>query len=156
MRRSRLTKPLATFEVQAERRTLLVFRVVVWDDRTQLNLARAKARRSAGQNRDGVSADAFTYVYYRRHVDDRVLGEIHLSRQDLTLENIAHECVHAAIALALWFRHCSVVKTKEQEGLSIRDIVVEEAIAYPAGYMTELIVAALAGQGFRLQSQHVK
>lgn len=140
-----MIKPFLSFTIIADTSTHLRFRVVVWRTFNELQAARQRARNLAKLKPDGIKCDGFLHRSNRRDLNEIVLGEIHFAKTHLTVNTIAHEATHAAIALATWCRPryrggSSEKQENDERDLCITENTVEEAICYPTGHMTEGII----------------
>lgn len=149
-------KPLHEFSIQADKGTHLKVAVKVWRYFGQLQEERTRLRTLHKQKYDFQLCDGFTWVKNKRHCDDLVVAEIHLCKSKLTVDTIAHECVHAAVVLVAWFRPCSRAGDEQRHEANERDLcitehVIDEGLAYPVGHLTEGIIWNLRKQKFKIK-----
>lgn len=147
-------KPFHSFTIQADNSTYLRYRVVVWKNYLQLQLSRRRVEKITRDKRPHQNCDGFCHKFQQRHQNDLVIGEIHFSKDRLSLNTIAHEAVHAAVNLAAWERLASSDKDKKEDNerdLCVTERIVDEAIAYPTGYITEGIVLEFRRKKFKVK-----
>lgn len=129
--------PRLEFTIGANRNTHLGFKVIVWRTYGQLQSARDKVR---AKGEIPHLCDGFCHRVHNRHCNDRCIGEIHLSADRLTVETIAHECLHAAIGYAEWIRPADDKASEDSRDLVATSDAVEELLAYSTGFMTEGVI----------------
>lgn len=147
-------KPFHSFTIQADDSTYLRYRVIVWRNYSQLQVARRRAAKISKDKRAHQDCDGFCHKFQHRHQNDLVIGAIHFCKEKLSLNTIAHEAVHAAVNLAAWERLSSRDKGKKEDNerdLCVTERIIDEAIAYSTGYITEGIVLELRRQKFKIK-----
>lgn len=131
-------KPAHEFTISADNNTHLRFVVKVWGTYAKLQAARKIAAKKTKTNL--MVCDGFCHRFNNKSCFDLDLGEIHLCSRKLSVNTIAHECLHAAVGLAQHLRPADDDHTPDSRDLCAGNRTIEEALAYPTGYMTEGIV----------------
>lgn len=147
-------KPFLEFTIQADRNTYLIWRVKVWRTYSQLQFARSGARRASKIKRDYNECDGFTHKFHERNSHDLCIGEIHFAKTHLTVEVIAHEAVHAATHLCMIFRprsHDPGKRDSNERDCCITETVIDEAIAYPTGFIAEGVIWNLRREKLKIK-----
>ena len=129
-----------TFTVYFGERTTHSVKVVL--HRTKVGVCRSagKSRNRGQQN----TKDTVAYFDPNHDAIHGPIGELLLSAKDLSLDDIAHDCVHAAFRRA------------DRLGLSLTNSELQEQVAHDTGMLTDAIAFFLREHKCRVRYEHAK